>query len=169
MEAEMTENSNVNRDELRRYMIHVQRLVDDFNDRLPFVTICLLDCCRHYHFRNPNLLKITARDSGEISSEIGDGKVTGNVGFLIGFACAPGTIADDNERDENGLFTKHLLKHIVEPDVDISKILRAVRGAVIEESQSRQRPTFIDALTTRKDICLCEKVSGMSLKFEWNQ
>ena len=162
MKTETTETSNIKRDELGRYMIHVQKYVHEFNDRFPFATICLLDCCRFYCFRDTSLAKITARHPGEID----DQRTIVNAGFLIGFACAPGSIADDKEEGENGLFTKHLLKHIVEPDVDISKILHAVRGAVIEESQGRQKPSFVDELVTNEDICLCVKVPGMSLIFE---
>ncbi|CAF4249959.1 unnamed protein product, partial [Rotaria sordida] len=51
-------------------------------------------------------------------------------GYVIGFSCAPGTEADDNEEQKNGLYTQHLLKHIVKRNTDISKVLRAVNTAV---------------------------------------
>ncbi|CAF4911934.1 unnamed protein product [Rotaria sp. Silwood1] len=141
-------------------MIHVQRFLEDFSDRRPFVIICLLDCCRVYCLRNPDLKKITARIPFSSASKPSNRKDLVMAGLLVGFACAPGAEADDNEEQDNALFTKHLLKHIVTPDADISKVLRAVNGAVTAESKSRQIPYYIDALLTTDDICLCEKVSG---------
>ena len=183
------EEPNIICDKLKRYMIPVQRIVTDFRPQLPFVTICLLDCCRLYFCRNPYLKMIRtrkpnsemtrarkpnsemtrARDLFKNSSEIGNGS------FLIGFACAPGALADDNEKAQNGLYTKHLLKHIVNPEMYISMILCVVRKAVIEESNGRQAPEFINGLATTKDIFLFEKVPvvqgtpsspSMSLMFE---
>ncbi|CAF4614650.1 unnamed protein product, partial [Rotaria sp. Silwood2] len=81
------------------------------------------------------------------------------VGLLIGFACAPGTEANDNDEQENALYTKYLLEHIVKPNTDISKVLRAVTGAVVAESDSRQIPYYTDALVTTDDIYLYEKPS----------
>ncbi|CAF3759394.1 unnamed protein product [Rotaria sp. Silwood1] len=103
---------------------------------------------------------MTARNPFSSVSEPRDEKAIVSAGSLIGFACAPGNRAYDNGKQENGLFTKHLLKHIVKPDTDISKVLRAVTRAVKEESKSRQIPCYIDALLTEDDICLCEATSG---------
>ena len=146
------EEPNIICDKLKRYMIPVQKIVADFRSQLPFVTICLLDCCRLYFCRNPNLVEITVRGPFKNFSEIGNGS------FLIGFSCAPGAQANDNEKAQNGLYTKHLLKHIVNPEMHISMILCAVRKAVIEESNGRQAPEFINGLATTKDIFLFEKV-----------
>ncbi|CAF3463969.1 unnamed protein product, partial [Rotaria sp. Silwood2] len=121
MATEMKDHTDISLKKLKRYMIHVQRLVDDFSDQLPFVTICLLDCYRVYCLRNPNLAKFTAKNPRSEICEVRDQKKIVNAGSLIGFACAPGTQADDNEKQANGLYTKHLLEHIVKPNRDIIK------------------------------------------------
>ncbi|CAF3400225.1 unnamed protein product, partial [Rotaria sp. Silwood2] len=160
MATEMKDHANISFNKLKRYMVHVQRLVDDFSDRLPFVTICLLDCCRVYCLRNPNLAKFTAKNPHSGIYEARDQKEIVNAGSLIGFACAPGTQADDNEEQANGLYTKHLLKHIVKPNRDIIKVLHAVTRAVKAESNSRQVPYYTGSLETEDDICLYGKTSG---------
>ncbi|CAF4999368.1 unnamed protein product, partial [Rotaria magnacalcarata] len=48
-------------DEIKNRAILIQKFLDDFNDRHPFVTILLLDCCRVYHLRNPKLNVALAR------------------------------------------------------------------------------------------------------------
>ncbi|CAF1381926.1 unnamed protein product, partial [Rotaria sp. Silwood1] len=64
-----------------------------------------------------------------------------NAGYVIAFACAPGTTADDGkERETNGLFTKHILKHILKPNEDIQMMLTDVTNGVVEESESTQIP-----------------------------
>ncbi|CAF4018499.1 unnamed protein product [Rotaria sp. Silwood2] len=160
MTIQIKDNPDVSLEKLKRHMIHVQRLLEDFTDRLPFATICLLDCCRVYFRRSPNLDKMTARAFSTDDSKLCDQRPIGNVGTLIGFACAAGTIAYDNGQQANGLFTKHLLEHIVKPNRDIFKILGAVTRAVKEESALRQIPYHTGSLSTEDDICLCETAPG---------
>ena len=45
--------------ELNRDAINAQDILNDLSRRKPYVIIFLLDCCRGYHLRNPN---IDARD-----------------------------------------------------------------------------------------------------------
>ena len=76
-----------------------------------------------------------------------------NVGTLIAFACAPGTIAVDASEQKNGLFTKYLLKHIPTPNEDILKVLTNVTHEVVKESKSKQSPFLSVSLT--QNIYLC--------------
>ena len=82
-----------------------------------------------------------------------------NVGTLIAFACAPGTIAVDASVQKNGLFTKYLLKHIPTPNEDILRVLTDVTDGVMNESNSTQRP-YTSFMLRQKNICLCEQLSG---------
>jgi hypothetical protein len=168
MKARIEEmNARIKEDEvikagLKRCMIRVQKIVDDFTDQCPFITICLLDCCRVYFRRNPDLENW--RDPF-LNAEPRDHRGIVNAGLLIGFACAAGTKASDNDQQNNGLFTKHLLQHIVKPHTDIQKVLNAVNQAVQEESSFRQRPECTNSISTTEDIYLCEKISGTWLSF----
>ena len=82
-----------------------------------------------------------------------------NVGSLIAFACAPGTIAVDALDQKNGLFTKYLLRHIPTPNEDILRVLTDVTREVMKESKTKQIP-FLSVSLTQKDIFLCEQLSG---------
>ncbi|CAF1253088.1 unnamed protein product [Rotaria sordida] len=142
------DNNAINYENLKRYMIHVQSFMEDFSNRLPFVTICLLDCCRVYYFRNPNIEKMITRNPFANTDKINDFKRVSNVGSVFGFACAAGAEAYDNQKEGNGLFTKHLLNHITKPNIDILMVLRAVTVAVTEESKSQQIPYCTFSLST---------------------
>ena len=62
-------------------------------------------------------------------------------GSLIAFDCASGTIAIDGKRQRNGLFTKHLLKHITALSTNIPMILKDTTRGMEKESGSRQMPS----------------------------
>ena len=116
------------------------------------MTIFLLDCCRTY--------RLPASDGSPRSNDSsGLTAMVANVGSLIAFACAPGTIAVDASEQKNGLFTKYLLKHIPIPNEDIRMILSDVTDGVMNESNLKQCP-YINAMLKQKYICLCEQLSG---------
>ncbi|CAF3085063.1 unnamed protein product, partial [Rotaria sp. Silwood2] len=133
--------------------INAQDILNNLSDRNPYVTIFLLDCCRNYHLRNP---EVDARGPNVSSSKSVGLKAMHKAGSLIAFACAPGTIAIEGKGQRNGLFTKHLLKHIKTANEDIQMILRDVTDGVIEESKSEQIP-FVSASLSKKDIYLCSE------------
>ncbi|CAF4994682.1 unnamed protein product, partial [Rotaria sp. Silwood1] len=136
---------------LNKNAINAQDILDTLSDRNPYVTIFLLDCCRVYHLRNP---EVDARGTDASNPKSAGLKAMHKAGSLIAFACAPGTIAIDGRGEENGLFTKHLLKHIKTPNEDIQMMLRDVTDGVIEESKSKQIP-FVSASLAKKNIYLC--------------
>lgn len=83
--------------------------------------------------------------------------VTSPAGTYVQFACDVNqTASDGTERDGNGLFTKHLLEHIKNPDEDILQIFQRVQGGVLNESRSipKQSPLGINKLTTSGRIYL---------------
>ncbi|CAF3719483.1 unnamed protein product [Rotaria sp. Silwood1] len=136
---------------LNKSAINAQDILDTLSNRNPYVTIFLLDCCRVYHLRNP---EVDARGTDASNPKSAGLKAMYKASSLIAFACAPGTIAIDGRGEENGLFTKHLLKHIKTPNEDIQMMLRDVTHGVIEESKSKQIP-FLSASLAKKNIYLC--------------
>ena len=92
------------------------------------LNLILLDACRNNPF-------IIASRGGEQ----GLAKVTPAFGTLIYYATRPGAIASDGE-GENGLYTKHLLQHIDEPNLPIERFFKKVTEDVIEESNEQQIP-----------------------------
>ena len=103
---------------------------------------------------------ITREESEEDNQPQGLKSMSARAGSLIAFACAPGATADDGKKGEtNGLFTKHLLKHIITPNEDIRMILTDVTDGVMEESKSNQIPHVTFTLR-HKNICLYEQSPG---------
>ena len=78
-------------------------------------------------------------------------------GTFIQFACAANRTASDGlETDRNGLFTKHLLKHITNQNEDIIQIFQGIAGDVYDESGGKQKPLSINGLMRRGHIYLNE-------------
>ncbi|CAF1500108.1 unnamed protein product, partial [Adineta steineri] len=153
----VTEKVKLSGSDLKKRAINVQNLLNDINDQDPFVTMFFLDCCRTYHLRH---LKPQQNSRGEqINHSQGLRPMPAKVGSLIAFACAPGTVSDDGKAGEtNGLFTKHLLKHIISPNDDIRMILSDVTNGVIQESKSQQIP-HVTSILTHRNICLYNRIS----------
>ena len=150
------DDADISGPELRRHAVNAQDLLNNLNDRKPFTIIFLLDCCRTYHLRNPDLDTRSPNESHRNSSGL---KAMHQAGSLIAFACAPGTIANDGKGQRNGLFTKCLLKHLRTPNEDIRLVLADVTSGVMEESQRQQIP-FFSASLTHKRIYLCDQAQG---------
>lgn len=91
------------------------------------LSILIFDACRSNPFR---------------SSRSGAGGLTGmsGAGAFIAFAADEGKTADDNPKERNGLFTKHLLTELRSPGVGLETLFTKVRTRVYEESQGRQVP-----------------------------
>ncbi|CAF4965588.1 unnamed protein product [Rotaria sp. Silwood1] len=154
------DDGNIEATNIHNRAILVQKILDDFNGRDPFATIILLDCCRVYHLRNPNLVIATARAKYlNLSRPTGLKQMNGKAGMLIAFACAPGTIANDGTNEKNGLFTKHLLEHIGTPNKDIRMVMAAVTRGVMIESKLNQTPS-ITVTIWEENLCLFEQDSG---------
>ncbi|CAF1437822.1 unnamed protein product [Adineta ricciae] len=153
--------------DLAKYAIHAQSFLNKIENREPFVTLFFLDCCRTYHLRNENLTKSTRGTLLERSHGL-KAMDSQKAGTLIAFACAPGTTADDgNNEEENGLYTKHLLRHLRTPNEDIEILLRRVGNDVTTESNGQQIPYVTSAL--RLDhICLFQGKRETDLK-KWKQ
>ncbi|CAF1515724.1 unnamed protein product [Adineta ricciae] len=133
--------------DLKRRAINAQRFLNDLDDRDPFTVLFFLDCCRTYHLRQEESERNSSRNA--FSTQIhGLKPMSVKAGSLIAFACAPGTTADDgNQREKNGLFTKHLLKHLPTSNESIFGVLTNVSKGVVEESNKQQIPHLTVAMT----------------------
>ena len=60
-------------------------------------------------------------------------------GTFVAFATAPGSVAGDGA-GRNGVFTKHLLKSLQEPESDIERVFKRVRQGVSRETGGKQIP-----------------------------
>lgn len=92
------------------------------------VTMVVLDACRN----NPFPVSRGAMRAGLVQS-------SGPVGTIIAYSTAPGDVALDGD-GRNGLYTKHLLRQITQPNVKLEDVFKRVRVAVSDETRGSQVP-----------------------------
>ncbi len=98
--------------------------------------VVFLDACRN----NPFAERIVTR-GGKSRSLVGRGlaSVEPAGGTVIAFAAKGGTTASDGD-GRNSPYTKALLRHIREPDLDVNMLLRRVRDEVKRDTNNQQEP-----------------------------
>ena len=90
------------------------------------VNILILDACRNAPFRS--LWRTAPR---------GLAPMYGTGGSLIAYATAPGKTASEGRGQRNGIYTKHLLRFMSEPNLPIAQMFRQVRVAVEQETRAQ--------------------------------
>lgn len=118
--------------------VSTQKLFSGMKDRENAVNLIILDACRDNPFHS-------SRGGGKGLARVGR-SVSG--GILILYATRPGDTADDNPRERNGLFTKHLLKAMQSTDGDVENVFRQTAKNVYLASNRHQQPWFEGVLLT---------------------
>ena len=104
------------------------RVLGKMEDAENQVNIVILDACRNNPFsRNFR------------TSERGLARMDAPAGSIIAYATAPGEVAADGP-ERNGVFTKYLMKHMIEPHLPIERVLKRVRIDVARQTNGRQIP-----------------------------
>lgn len=99
--------------------------MEDAGNRL---NIVILDACRNNPFTRAFR-----------SDQKGLARMDAPAGSLIAYATAPGEVAADGT-ERNGIFTKHLVKHMTTQNLPIEQVLKRVRIDVASETNGRQIP-----------------------------
>ena len=73
-------------------------------------------------------------------------------GAFIQFACAP------NQTVNNNLFTKHLLRSLIQENVHITDIFQEIANKVYQESNRQQKPFSMNGLHQHKEVYLNGKL-----------
>jgi hypothetical protein len=92
------------------------------------LNIVILDACRN----NPYSRNFRSREQGLA-------RMDAPTGSLIAYSTAPGSIAADGE-ERNGIYTKHLIRHMQTPNLTVELLLKRVRIDVAAETKQRQIP-----------------------------
>ena len=143
-------------EDMQRYAINAQSIVDDMAKANPHIVVFLLDCCRYYLMPNND------RAQNQQVRGLHQMKVPRQT--LIAFACAADEVVPDrNEVLQNGLFTTCLIKHITTPGVHIETILLRVSKDIETETNSEQRPFRATSIIS-EDVCLIPK--GKLMRFD---
>jgi len=135
-------NAPINsKDEVPYETIDVDRILSKMETAGNGLNIMILDACRNNPFKGRGGF----RDLGR-----GLARVNAPTGSLIIYATALGEKAADGQ-GKNGLFTKHLLKNMVRPQLDVEIMLRDIRYGVIQEAKRlgyQQVPWSTSSLST---------------------
>lgn len=97
--------------------------------------IMILDACRDNPFSRS--WRSAARGLAQMNAPTGS---------FVAFATAPGAVAADGT-GRNGVFTKHLLASLAQPDLDIDRVFTRITAAVAQETAKRQVPWKSSSLT----------------------
>jgi uncharacterized protein (TIGR02145 family) len=118
-------NSNVDaKDEIAYESLELEKVLEKMEKAGNRLNIVLLDACRNDPF---------SRSGGG-----GLAKASAH-GVFIAYATSPGNVASDG-RDDNGVFTKNVLRHINDPGQPIERVFKNIKRDVYEQTGGKQRP-----------------------------
>lgn len=93
--------------------------------------VVVLDACRTNPFKHNQLISQSGQSNGLAP-------IKAPTNTLIAFATEPGGVAADGHLD-NGIYTKHLLRHI-DKQVSVEEVFKKVRAGVARETRNKQIP-----------------------------
>ena len=132
------------RGEVATLAVSVEKVLE--NMQAATLKIVILDACRNNPF--PEEPSVDGQKREGKKNRNGLANMDAARGTVIAFATEPGKGANDNNKngERNGMFTKHLLQHIQEANIDIGRMLRQVRKAVAQATNNEQIPTHRESL-----------------------
>ena len=104
------------------------RVLGKMEDAQNRLNIVILDACRN----NPYTRAFRSDQSGLA-------RMDAPTGSMIAYSTAPGEVAADGT-ERNGIFTKHLIHHMMTPNLSIEQVLKRVRIDVARQTNGRQIP-----------------------------
>jgi uncharacterized caspase-like protein len=99
--------------------------------------IVILDACRDNPFRGKTRTIQAAGGLAEMGAR----------GALIAYSAAPGATAEDGPEGTNGVFTRHLVREMLEQGVEVETMFKSVRVKVLRDTNKRQMPWVNSSLT----------------------
>ncbi|CAF3889740.1 unnamed protein product [Rotaria sp. Silwood1] len=134
----------------RHYAIRVQFILESMTKRRPSTIVFLLDCCRTYLTENQALSNTPLTKSiPENTTRTGLTTMKGVAGSLIVFACGPNeAVLEESKNGRNSIFTYHLLKHIVKPNLKIDELMCHVCNDMFEDTNGQSCCYRLSSLRT---------------------
>ncbi|CAF3937117.1 unnamed protein product, partial [Rotaria sp. Silwood1] len=128
----------------------LRHCINDANDLSKLLEKISFKVTTHHDLTNEQMVK-AIRDFGNtiVDGDLGRGLhvIDPPADTFVQFACAANKTASDGlETDQNGLFTKHLLKHIANSNEDIIQIFQGVAADVFLESNRKQKPLGMNGI-----------------------
>ena len=114
--------------DIRYEAVDAGRVLGKMEDAENQLNIVILDACRN----NPYARAFR-------SEQTGLARMDAPTGSLIAYSTSPGEVAADGP-EKNGVFTKHLIQHMITPNLSIEQVLKRVRIDVAKQTNGRQIP-----------------------------
>lgn len=121
-------------DEIKYKAVNANMILDKLQNVGTQLNIIILDACRNNSIKQFRSL------------ERGLAIMSASTGAIISYATAPGSVAYDGD-ERNSPYTKYLLKTMVIPGLEVEKVFKQVRVAVMAETSNRQVPWESSSLT----------------------
>jgi hypothetical protein len=121
-------------DDVTFYSLDITEVLSRVDRLRTRANVLILDACRDNPFAS------TVR-----FSSVGLAQMNAPGGTLIAYSTAPGQVAREGS-GRNGVYTKHLLRHIGNPGQPVELVLKRVRDAVMTETRGEQIPWDVSSL-----------------------
>ena len=121
-------------DEVKYKTVEAEMIMSKLETAGSRLNIIILDACRNNPFK------------GFRSTSGGLAQMTAPAGTLIAYATSPGDVAYDGDETYSP-YTTHLLKTMVIPGLDVEKVFKQVRIAVMKDTAQQQVPWESSSLT----------------------
>lgn len=128
-------------DQVKDDAVPLQRVLDDLQDQKARFALAIVDACRNNPFRQ----------AGRALGGRGLAPTTAATGQMVIYSAGTGQQALDrlgeNDRNQNGLFTRVFLREMEKPGVPVDRVLRSVRDEVVRLAKSvghEQVPALYD-------------------------
>ncbi|MDP2809734.1 MAG: caspase family protein [Rhodocyclaceae bacterium] len=130
-----------NEEQVKDEALPLQRVLDDLQEQKARFSLAIIDACRNNPFKG----------AGRSIGGRGLAPTSAATGQMVLFAAGANQQALDrlgpNDREANGLFTRVLLRQMVQPGVPVDRVLRGVRDEVVRLAKSvnhEQVPALYD-------------------------
>ncbi|MFA9218632.1 MAG: caspase domain-containing protein, partial [Sphingomonadaceae bacterium] len=139
-------------DDLEQMTLSLDAVIEATSARKPAALVIVLDACRDRSTLHGNLRGLAEQRAAPH--------------MLLAFATSPGTTASDGW-GRNGLYTKHLLKHLGQPGATVEEVFKRVRLGVMEESEEQQVPMESSLLVRNLVLVPSAPVSAVAQSEAW--
>lgn len=136
------------------------------------LAIALVDACRDNPLANAMIENSGSTARSTLGLNRGLAPIQNKAqNTLVAFATAPGAIALDGDIQGNSPFASALIKHMVQPDIEVSTMLKRVTFDVLDITKGKQRPEVVTSMArefyfAKRDQKTSDEASKFEIEFQ---
>ena len=142
-------DSEINEEEdIHDETVSLARIEARISDANPRLALFILDACRNnpYERRMRNVAASKEMNFGVMTRGLAKNNHQLTTQSIFAYATAPNETADDNPKEDNGIFTKHLLRHLVDPGLRVNSVFMNTTRDVRIATEGKQIPWVVQSL-----------------------